>query len=94
MAKSKCVFCGCEQEDYLGVYLIKNDGNVNYICSSKCYKSYLKLKRDRTRVRWTEAWRIGKKKRKDSAVEIAEHVRIKKEIKEAKKKKVVKEKNG
>ena len=86
MAKAKCFFCGCEQEDYLGVYLIKNDGNVVYICSSKCRKSYLKLKRDRTNVRWTDAWRIGKKKREESAGEVAEKVKLKKEIKEARKK--------
>ena len=85
MAVGKCVFCGVEQDDFKGVYYIKNDGKVNYICSGKCYKSYLKLKRDRTRVRWTEAYRAKMKRAKESASEVAEKIKLKKEIKEAKK---------
>ncbi len=63
MATAKCVFCGKEQEDFKGHYLIKNDGSVNYYCSSKCTKSHLKLKRDKKRVRWTEAFYKMKEKR-------------------------------
>lgn len=57
MALAKCTFCGKEQEDFKGTYLLKNDGSTNYFCSSKCQKSVLKLKRDRKRVSWTEAYR-------------------------------------
>ena len=57
MVIAKCTFCGKEQEDFMGVYLFKNDGSTNYYCGSKCHKSHLKLKRDRKRVSWTEAYR-------------------------------------
>ena len=40
MAVGKCVFCGCEQEDHKGTYLIKNDGTINYYCSNKCEKNH------------------------------------------------------
>ena len=39
MALAKCVFCGKEQEDFKGNYYIKNDGTMNYFCTSKCQKS-------------------------------------------------------
>jgi large subunit ribosomal protein L24e len=64
MAAAKCVFCGREQEDFYGTYLIKNDGNINYYCGSKCYKSHNKLGRDRKRAKWTEAHRLVHKVKK------------------------------
>lgn len=57
MANATCTFCGKEQEDFMGTYLFKNDGSTHYYCSSKCYKSHLKLRRDRKRVAWTQAYR-------------------------------------
>ena len=57
MTVAKCNFCGTEQEDFMGTYLLKNDGSTAYYCSGKCQKSALKLKRDRKRVSWTEAYR-------------------------------------
>ncbi len=57
MTFAKCTFCGREEEDFRGNYLFKNDGSTNYYCSSKCYKSHLKLHRDRKRVAWTEAYK-------------------------------------
>ena len=62
MTVAKCVFCGMEQEDFRGVYLAKNDGTMNYFCSSKCIKN-LKLKRDKRKIKWTEAFRIEKSKK-------------------------------
>ncbi len=62
MAIAKCVFCGCEQEDFRGTYLFKNDGSTNYYCSSKCHKSHLELHRDKKRVAWTEAYKNVHKK--------------------------------
>jgi large subunit ribosomal protein L24e len=56
MTIAKCVFCGIEQDDFKGNYLIKNDGSVNYYCKTKCKRSHLKLKRDRKKFRWTEAF--------------------------------------
>ncbi len=63
MALAKCVFCGCEQEDYQGTYLIKNDGTMNYYCSQKCIKSNLKHKRDRRKLKWTNAFYESREKR-------------------------------
>jgi len=63
MVISKCVFCGIEQEDYKGVYYIKNDGSVLYFSSSKCLKNHMKLRRDRRKTRWTEAFHVQREKR-------------------------------
>ena len=72
MAIAKCVFCGKEQEDYRGTYLVKNDGTVLYFSSSKCMKNHLKLKRDKRKVRWTEAFHIAREKKYIRAKELAE----------------------
>lgn len=63
MTLAKCAYCGIEQEDYLGTYLIKNDGSVVYYSSSKCMKGHLGNKRDRRKVRWTEAFKTAQKDR-------------------------------
>mgnify|MGYP001559420665 CR=1 FL=1 len=88
MVKAKCVFCGIEQEDYKGMYLIKNDGTIIYFSSSKCVKNHLKLKRDKRKVGWTEAFRLQRTRRLDKGKE--EKAKINKAIKEDKKKKVEK----
>jgi len=69
MVKAKCIFSGKEQEDYKGVYLLKNDGSVNYYSSSKAIKNHLKLKRDKRKVRWAEAFHITREKRKKREAE-------------------------
>lgn len=79
MTIAKCVFCGKEEEDYKGVYLIKNEGSVNYYCSSKCKKNHVGLRRDRRKVRWTIAFHEQRKKRLEKAKEVAE-----KKVKEVK----------
>ena len=53
----KCVFCGNDAHDFTGVHLIKNDGTIDFICSSKCRKNMLKLKRDRRNMKWTVAYK-------------------------------------
>lgn len=58
---AKCVFCGREQEDYKGLYLIKNDGTMTYYCSSKCRKNNLKLGRDKKKIKWTSAYREARR---------------------------------
>jgi large subunit ribosomal protein L24e len=63
MAIAKCAFCGKEQEDYRGTYLMKNDGSALYFSSSKCMKNFMKLKRDKRKIRWTEAFHIAREKR-------------------------------
>jgi large subunit ribosomal protein L24e len=57
MTLTRCIFCGRQEEDYKGTYLIKNEGTQAYYCSSKCRKNHLKLGRDGRRVRWTKSFR-------------------------------------
>jgi len=64
---TKCVFCGKDESQYKGVHLIANDGSVNFFCSSKCRKNALKLKRDKKKLKWTEAFRINREKAKKQA---------------------------
>ncbi len=59
---TKCVFCGREASPYKGVHLITNDGSMNFYCSSKCRRNALNLKRDKKRLKWTEAYRIVKER--------------------------------
>jgi len=56
----KCVFCGREEKEFIGVHLFKNDGNIEYYCSHKCRMNARKLHRDKRRVRWTEAFHIAR----------------------------------
>jgi large subunit ribosomal protein L24e len=89
MATAKCVFCGKEQEDHSGVYLIKNDGSVNYYSSGKCMKNHLRLRRDRRKVRWTEAFHITRQKKvlkQEEAEKRAKEEKAMKEVKKADKK--------
>ncbi len=58
----KCAFCGKDENVFKGVHLIKNDGEVSYLCSSKCRVNALKLKRDKRKILWTEAFRAKKMK--------------------------------
>lgn len=55
----KCTYCGHEEQIFRGIHLITNDGVVQYFCSSKCRKNSLKLKRDKRKLKWTEAYRIA-----------------------------------
>lgn len=66
---TKCSFCGKDEEYFKGINLIKNDGSVVYFCSSKCRVNALKLKRDKRKVRWTEAFH--EKRNKNRAKEAA-----------------------
>ncbi len=59
---TKCVFCGREEHSFKGLHLIKNDGSVNFFCSSKCRKNLLKLGRDKRRLKWTLAYREEREK--------------------------------
>jgi large subunit ribosomal protein L24e len=63
----KCVFCGKEEQPYKGQHLIRNVGVVDYFCSSKCRQNSLKLKRDKRKVRWTEAFHITREKARERA---------------------------
>jgi len=74
---TKCVFCGNEAQDFTGVHLIKNDGTVDFYCSSKCRKNSLKLGRDRRNVKWTQVYKINLKNH--LAKEAAKTASVKKE---------------
>lgn len=58
----KCVFSGKEEHAFKGIHLIKNDGTVEYYSSKKAFKNATKLKRDKRKVMWTEAYRIARDK--------------------------------
>ena len=58
----KCTYCGHEEVPIRGVHLITNEGVVQFLCSSKCRKNMLKLKRDRRKLKWTEAYRVALQK--------------------------------
>ena len=64
---TKCVFCGREESSYKGVNVISNDGSVSFFCSGKCRKNALVLKRDKKKLKWTEAYRITKEKAQQQA---------------------------
>jgi large subunit ribosomal protein L24e len=64
---TKCVFCGKDESPHKGLHLIRNSGAVDYFCSSKCRKNSLKLKRDKRKVRWTEAFHVTREKAKARA---------------------------
>jgi large subunit ribosomal protein L24e len=84
---TKCVFCGREEPPYKGVHLITNDGSMNFYCSSKCRRNALNLKRDKKRLKWTEAYRIVKAKTaaKEAVKKAAEAVAKPEEAKKEKK---------
>lgn len=69
---TKCVFCGKDEAFMKGLNLIKNDGSVNYFCSSKCRKNVMKLGRDKRKLKWTEAYSIKKEKAEKKIKEAAE----------------------
>lgn len=74
---TKCSFCGKEEQLFKGVHLIKNDGSLFYFCSSKCRKNALKLRRDKRKLKWTEAYRLAREKAK--AAHAKQHAVVKKE---------------
>lgn len=66
---TKCTFCGQEKHASMGIHYIKNDGTVNYFCSSKCRKNALKLKRDKRKLKWAEAFHVAREKARSKARE-------------------------
>lgn len=57
----KCSFCGEEIEKGTGSKYVKNDGTILYFCSSKCRRNKMDLKRNPAHLKWTQAFRGGKK---------------------------------
>ena len=48
----RCSFCKQNYEFPYGLTLVLNDGNILYLCSSKCRKNMVNLKRDSKKVNW------------------------------------------
>lgn len=82
----KCVFCGREEEPFRGIHLVRNSGLIDFFCSSKCRKNSLKLRRDKRKLKWTEAYRI--------ALEKSRKIQKKEEEKNEAKEKIGKEEKG
>jgi len=45
----KCSYCGEQYEPPRGLTFVLNDGNLRYLCSSKCRKNMLMKRR---KVKW------------------------------------------
>jgi large subunit ribosomal protein L24e len=61
----KCFFCGKQVTTGQGIMLVKNDGAIQWTCSSKCKKNLRNLKRDPRVFKWTEKYiKGGIRKRK------------------------------
>ena len=74
---TKCTFCGRDERSFKGVHLIRNIGVVSFFCSSKCRKNSEKLKRDKRRVRWTEAFHETRGKMRVKAEKAAQAAKAK-----------------
>ena len=80
---TKCSFCSREENDFMGVHLIKNDGSIDFFCTSKCRKNALKLKRDKRKLKWTMTYKNALKA--NVIREAAHEVKKAEDKKEAKK---------
>jgi large subunit ribosomal protein L24e len=58
----ECSFCGGKVEVGTGKMFVKKDGTILYLCSRKCEKNLLHLKRVPRRVGWTETARQARRK--------------------------------
>jgi large subunit ribosomal protein L24e len=83
---TKCVFCGKEEHEFKGTNIVGNDGVVRYYCSSKCIKNSKKLKRDKRKVRWAEAFHLTRDKARTKIEEIKEKEKYKAEVEKEEKK--------
>jgi len=58
-----CSFCGGSVNLGEGTLLVRNDGSINWYCSSKCRKNSISLKRDPRRFKWTTITRQARERR-------------------------------
>jgi len=63
LSEKECFFCGGKIIPSHGITYIRNDGIIQYFCSSKCRKNTLTLKRDPRKYKWTEKFEKGIRKR-------------------------------
>jgi len=57
----KCTFCGRNIRPNTGKMVVSKVGKISYFCSGKCEKN-TNLKRDSKKVRWTESFRLRRKR--------------------------------
>ena len=62
----KCVYCGKMYEPPRGLTLVSKEGNVKYLCSSKCRKN---MAMKRKKVRWISKAVKSKKDKKEEPKE-------------------------
>ena len=54
-----CFFFGKRVDAGKGIMLVKNDGSIQWTCSSKCKKNLRNLKRDPRLFKWTDKYIKG-----------------------------------
>ena len=54
-----CFFCGRHITSGHGIMLVRNDGQVQWTCSSKCKKNLRVLSRDPRKLKWTAKYAKG-----------------------------------
>jgi len=47
-----CSFCGKPIKPGTGMAYVRNDGVILHFCSSKCFKSAIRMGRDPRRLKW------------------------------------------
>ena len=65
--KYTCSFCGTDVEPGTGSIYVKGDGSLLYLCSSKCRRSEIYLKRRARRLKWTEVYEERIRRRAQAA---------------------------
>lgn len=53
LSLKQCTFCGKDIPIGSGTMFAKNDGSVQWFCSSKCRKNLTELKRDYRKYKWS-----------------------------------------
>ncbi|ADL19547.1 50S ribosomal protein L24e [Acidilobus saccharovorans 345-15] len=51
-----CAFCGRPIEPGTGKMYVSERGEILWYCSSKCFKSAIKLKRNPRKLKWARPW--------------------------------------
>ena len=54
-----CSFCDRPVAKGTGTMNVKNDGTVRWLCSAKCKKNAIDLKRDPRKFKWTKKFVKG-----------------------------------
>ncbi len=53
-----CSFCGEELEEGKGIMFVKNNGEIFYFCSNKCFSNH--GMRNPAKVKWTQRFKQEK----------------------------------